>query len=169
MLDYNELVRTAVKYCEADPHDVATVLAMNGLNHRLRTAREVAKEFPEFCPVVDLVERTMGDCQDTALVGEGLIEEYIVIQHFIEEGSAIAQNMCFRALLAGMAGFMERFKPPERNSARIVLRSMENDAAQIMDASAASLVIMGMWFSDYNSFRADVLREVKRLKLGRQG
>lgn len=169
MLDYNALVKTAAKYCEADPHDAATVLAMNGLNHRLRMACEVATEFPEFNPVVGLMERTMRDCQDTALVGEGLVEEYIVIQHYIEEGNAIAQNMCFRALLAGMAGFMERFKPPERNSARLVLKSMENDARQIVDASAASLVIMGMWFSDYNSFRADVLREVKRLKHGWQG
>lgn len=61
-----------------------------------------------------------------------------------------------------MTGFMERFEPPESNSAHIVLRSLENDANEVLDASAMSLVIMGMWFSDYNGFRADVVKEIQR-------
>lgn len=61
-----------------------------------------------------------------------------------------------------MTGFMERFEPPESNSAHIVLRSLENDASEVLDASAMSLVIMGMWFSDYNGFRSDVVKEIQR-------
>lgn len=61
-----------------------------------------------------------------------------------------------------MTGFMERFEPPESNSAHIVLRSLENDASEVLDARAMSLVIMGMWFSDYNGFRSDVVKEIQR-------
>ncbi len=90
------------------------------------------------------------------------MEEFIAIQQYVEEGNDVLQNVHFRALLAGMTGFMERFEPPESNSAHIVLRSLENDASEVLDASAMSLVIMGMWFSDYNGFRADVVKEIQR-------
>lgn len=164
MLDYNTIVRLGAQSCARSDVSIEVALVTHGLNGRLATAMRVARKFPEFSAVKRLMEKTCSRRRPTDELNALLDVEYQATQSFVGPSKEILRDVDFLALLAGMAGFIERFETPERNSASIPLRLLEQSPDELKGRSPKAMVAMGMWFCDYNGYRDAVRRLVRKAR-----
>ncbi|MBO7673549.1 MAG: hypothetical protein J6S63_00910 [Atopobiaceae bacterium] len=165
MFDVDALVRMGARSSGGDADNLEVALTTAGLNARLDAASRIAARHPEFGKVVELIDKTCSRERATDELGAMLALEYRAVQAFVASGARILRDVDFLALLAGMAGFMERFEKPEHNDARIPIRLLEQSPSTLEDASSVSLLAMGMWFCDYEGYCGAVQRLATKVRV----
>ena len=164
MFDYNTIVHLGAQSCARSDGNIEVALVTHGLNGRLATAMRVERKFPEFSAVKRLIEKTCSRRRPTDELNALLDMEYQATQGFVGPSEEILRDVDFLALLAGMAGFIERFETPERNSARIPLQLLAQSPDELKGKSPTAMVAMGMWFCDYDGYRDAVRRLVRKAR-----
>jgi len=164
VLNYNALVHIGAQSCTKNDGGIEVALVTHGLNGRLATAMRIARKFPEFSVVKRLIEKTCSRRRPTDELNTLLDMEYQATQGFVGPSEEILRDVDFLALLAGMAGFIERFETPERNSARIPLQLLAQSPDELKGKSPTAMVAMGMWFCDYDGYRDAVRRLVRKAR-----